>query len=223
MILMPVSSKTSMFGNPFIGIFAKTNDTITLMGVGASDRFVRHIDVLQTEIVKLPIYGCELIGIYSVMNNKGVVISSMAEAIELKRDKPSINMEIMKTKFSAIGNNIVANDYGALVNPDMSAAEADRIKDILDVEVVRSTVAGYKTVGAVVAATNNGFISSPKTASEELDMMASLFHVQGGTGTANTGVPFLGISILANKKGFVVGEQTTGFEFGRINDCLGFI
>ncbi|MEM2974055.1 MAG: translation initiation factor IF-6, partial [Candidatus Micrarchaeia archaeon] len=192
--------RASMFGNPFIGLFASTNDDITLVGMGASDKFIRHIANLQTEIIRIP--GYDLAGIYSVMNNKGMIVSSLIEEGELRRTRfgSCINVEIMKTRFNAVGNNIAANDNGAIVNPDMNYSEVARIRDVLDVEVVKTTVAGYKTVGAMVLATNRGFITHPKSSSDEIELMSSLFRVNGGTGTANTGVPFIRISVLAKKK-----------------------
>jgi len=214
-------------GNPFIGLFAKTNDNITFVGNGASDRFIKHVDVLKTEIVRISVGASDLIGIYSVMNNKGILISSIIEEEEIKAvigpKSNGTNIAVLDTKKNAIGNNVVANDYGAIVNPDFGADEISRIKDILGVEVVKSTIAGYKTVGSVTIATNSGFMVHPKASHEELEMISSLFHVQGGIGTANTGIPFIGISVIANKNGFVIGEATTGYESGRINDCLGFI
>ena len=218
---MDIMSKASVYGNPFIGIFSRTNDNVTVVGNGVSDKFLKHIDVLRTEIIKVPMSNCDLIGIYSVMNNNGIIFSPVLEEKEMKRFQ--IKTGILDTKFNAVGNNIVANDNGAIVNPDMEDREVKKIKDVLDVEIVKSTIAGYKTVGSVVLATNKGFVANPKTTPEELEMMSSLFRVSGGLGTANTGVPFVGISILANSKGFVIGEKTTGFESHRINDCLGFI
>jgi translation initiation factor 6 len=216
------ASKTSMFGNPFVGIFAKTNDKITLAGKTVSDKFIKSLEVLGTEVIKLSINNCDLIGLYSAINNKGMVFSQLASVDEVKDIKIS-DYNIVRCKLTATGNNIVANDHGAIVNPDTEESEIKKIKDALDVEVMRSTIAGYKTVGAMVIATNNGFIAHPKTATSELELLKSIFHVDGGIGTSNMGVPFPGISIIANKNGFIVGELTTGFESGRINDCLGFI
>jgi len=216
------ASKVSMFGNPFVGIFAKTNDKITLAGKTVSDKFIRSLEVLGTEVIRLSINDCYLIGLYSAINNKGMVFSQLASEIEVKDIKAS-DYNIVRCKLTATGNNIVANDYGAIVNPDTEESEIKKIKDALDVEVVRSTIAGYKTVGAMVLVTNKGFIAHPKISASEIELLKSIFHVDGGVGTSNMGVPFPGISIIANKNGFIVGELTTGFETGRINDCLGFI
>ena len=225
---MSVMNRTSMFGNPFIGIFSKTSDNITLVGKNVADKFIENLDVLKTKIIKISVLDSNIIGFYSIINNKGILISHLAsdkeiELIKKETNNIGLNFGITKSNYTAMGNNVVANDFGAIINPDMEEASVRMIKDILDVEIVKATIAGYKTVGAAVVATNSGFISHSKASQEELDLMSSLFHVDGGIGTANIGVPFLGISIIANKNGFVVGDLTTGYESGRINDCLGFL
>ena len=223
---MSVMDKASMFGNPFIGIFAKTNDSFTLAGIGTSEKFIRHLDILKTKIIPASIFDSDLLGLYSIMNNKGILITSLASEKEIeiiKKNAKGVNVGVLKTRLNALGNHIAANDHGAVINPDMGPEDAKKIADILDVEVVRSTIAGYKNVGAVVLATNNGFIAHPKASEDEIALLRDMFNEQGGIGTANTGIPFLSISIIANKNGFVIGEQTTGYESHRINDCLGFI
>ena len=224
---MSVIEKASNFGNPFIGIFAKTNDDITFVGNGVSDKFMGRLVQLKTDIVRMSVLDCDLIGLYSVVNSKGLLVAPMFSAAEIGAVKKMvgnrIRIETLKTKLTAIGNNVVANDFGAIVNPEMSETEIAKVKDVLGVEVVRSKIAGYSTVGAVVIATNSGFAAHPKASPEELDLLASVLHVHGGVGTMNNGVPFPGISAIANKKSFVAGESTTGYELGRINDCLGFM
>ncbi len=42
-------------------------------------------------------------------------------------------------------------------------------------------------------------------------------------GTVNYGTPLLGSGLIAGTAGFVVGEETTGPEIGRIEDALGYI
>jgi len=42
-------------------------------------------------------------------------------------------------------------------------------------------------------------------------------------GTVNFGSPLVGSGILANSRGYVAGDETTGPELGRIEDALGFM
>jgi translation initiation factor 6 (eIF-6) len=38
--------------------------------------------------------------------------------------------------------------------------------------------------------------------------------------TANTGSPAIGLSAVANSKGIIVGESTTGYELNRMLESL---
>jgi translation initiation factor 6 len=41
-------------------------------------------------------------------------------------------------------------------------------------------------------------------------------------GTINHGVPLIGSGLVANTKGAIVGNLTTGIELGRIDEALKF-
>ena len=223
--------KFTYYGNPFIGFYARTNNSVTLISVSAPEKFSRMGDILGTKIVSTIISECPLIGLYCVMNSKGVLISNVVDEREIDRLKEAlreagsdINVARFKSNFTAIGNNIAVNDKGALINPDMANdTTAKEIADVLEVDIEARTIAGYKTVGAAVAATNKGFLAHPHISEDEANALKSLFGVDGGVGTVNGGMPFASLGIVANDKGVVFGESTTGFELHRIEESLGLI
>jgi len=223
--------KFTFYGNPFIGFYARTNNDTTLIGVSAPDKFTRMSDLLGTKTIKTTFAESPLIGIYCVMNSNGIIISEVAEDWEvnllkksLKEAGSDINVLKMKTNFTALGNNIALNDSGALINPDFASDSiAKEISDVLQVDIEARTIAGYKTVGAAVAATNKGFIAHPHITEEEMEALKSLFKVDGGVGTANGGTPFVSLGIVANDKSVVFGDLTTGFELHRIEESLDLI
>jgi translation initiation factor 6 len=47
--------------------------------------------------------------------------------------------------------------------------------------------------------------------------------VRADIGTVNYGAPLVGSGLVANGSGYVVGEDTTGPELGRIEDTLDYI
>jgi translation initiation factor 6 len=78
-------------------------------------------------------------------------------------------------------------------------------------------------VGALAVVTNNGMLAKTSVTDEELASLEGIFKVKGAVGTANMGVPFVGLCMLANKHGFVAGELTSGYELNRIDEAFGFI
>lgn len=217
-------SKASVSGNEFVGLFAKTSDRITLVGTGTGAKLSSACAVLKTEIVGLGVSGSQLAGVYCAMNSNGLLLPVLAEKEEIsKLISLDMNCSVMKTKLTALGFNIAANDSGALINPRFSREEEREIGDCLGVETVKASIGPYNTVGAACIATNNGFVMSSRARDEDVELAESLFKVKGVVGTANMGVGMVGLCVIANRNGFVAGEGTSGFEISRMDEGLGFI
>lgn len=216
----------NVYGNPFIGIYARLTDRFAIVGTTIPEKFIRGVEAIQAKAIKTTISDSDLTGLYCVANSNGIGLTPLASKEERAKlaDLTGMNVEILKTEFTAVGNNIVVNDNGALMNPRLYEHDLVRqIRDLLGVEAVSLAVAGYNTVGAMVLATNKGFIAHPNASEKEISEIGSVLNVKGGIGTANGGVPFVPICVIANKKGVIFGEETTGFETHRINECLDLI
>jgi translation initiation factor 6 len=218
-------ARTAIEGNSFIGIFAKTNDSVTLLPKNSPEKFKKICsEVLKTQVVTTSVANSNLIGIFSAMNSNGIVLPALVYEYELKELKHAgLNAAVVDDKSSAFGNNILANDSACVVNPAMSHRSITSIADCLGVEVVKGTVGGYKTIGASALVTNKGLLAKTSVTEEELASLEKLFKVKAAVGTANMGVPFVGLCMLANANGFIAGELTSGFELNRIDEALGFM
>lgn len=154
-------------------------------------------------------------------NSNGLLISPYVFSHELDvLREHDINVEIMPDKLTAIGNIIVANDNGALVNPSLSDEAKRIIKNTLEVEVVETSIAGLDIVGSLVAATNRGALVHPDASEEELDLVEDVLGVPAEIGTVNRGVKLVGACIIANSNGVIVGNKTTGPELARIDQVF---
>jgi len=142
-----------------------------------------------------------------------------------KKGSRKLKVDIKKVpgKYTALGNHVLANDKGAIVNPDLPSETSDLIEETLDVPIRKSTIAGLKNVGASGVATNEGVLLHPETNEEELEIIEESLEVQGDIGTASSGVKYPGTCVVANSNGALTGENTTGPELGRIENALGFI
>ncbi|MFH0817487.1 MAG: translation initiation factor IF-6 [Candidatus Micrarchaeota archaeon] len=214
--------KTAHYGNPFLGAFGCVTEKLAFVG-GSSDKLKSACaEFLKAEALDISINGSDLAGIFMVANSSGVVFPGFVSNEELKIAKDAgLNTLVLKSRFSAIGNNIAANDKIALANPELDFESIALIKDCLGVEVIQRTIAGYKTVGAAAILTNKGFLIH-NSAGGELYELEQTLSLKGGIGTANMGVPFVGMCMLANSNGYVTGEDTGGFEMHRIDEALGF-
>ena len=218
-------AKATMEGSSFLGIFAKTNDHVTFLPRNAHEKLKRVCsEVLKTRIVTATIANSNLLGIMSAMNSSGIVLPRTVYDSEVKfLEGEGFKTGVITDRRTALGNNVLANDSACLVNPAMSPRGVQEIKDCLDVEVIRGTIGGGKTVGGMAVVTNCGILTRTNVSDEELSFLEDVFKVKGTGGTANMGVPFVGLCMIANSNGFVAGEMTSGFELGRIDEALGLI
>ena len=114
----------------------------------------------------------------------------------------------------------MVNDTGALVHPDMNDNTIESIKENLKVPVHRGTIGSLKTVGMAAVVTNKGLLCHPKATEEEKRTLKDIFGVSVMIGTVNHGSPVIGSGLVANSKGAIIGNLTTGIEMGRIEEAL---
>jgi translation initiation factor 6 len=125
-------------------------------------------------------------------------------------------------RINAAGNVVLANDNGAYVHPDLPRKAVTAVEDGLDVPVRRGDLADVRTVGTAAVATNKGVLCHPKSTDDELDALEDVLDVPADIGTINYGGPLVGSGLIANDYGYIVGQDTSGPELGRIDSALGY-
>ena len=216
--------KCSNFGNPYIGLFAKASDKLVAVDLAASPKLLKVLPTLGVPVELTTFCGSGLAGIFLAMNSNGVVLPKFSGKEEIAIFKRhGLNVSFISGPFSAVGNNIAANDFGAIVNPEMSSHDRKIISDALGVEVVGKHVAGFVTAGSCITATNKGFIAHNRSTEEELKEFKSILKVDGVNCTVNMGTAFVSLGVIANSKSALFGEATTGFEIGKASDALGVL
>ncbi len=149
-----------------------------------------------------------------VANNNGILLPNISFEHELEHLKKAtnLNVEVLDTKFTALGNLICANDKGGIISPMIPKENIKKIQDVLGIEVIQKKVAGYHQVGAMIVATSHGGIIHPETDDEDIKAISSVLGVNVEPATINGGIPFVASGILANNKSIVVGTLTNGPE-----------
>ena len=215
----------SYFGNPWLGMFISTNDTHTLIPIDSMKKVEDAINEgLRTEIIKVSAGDSNLLGVYVAMNSNGIVLPNIMRDAEIETVKcTGLNVLLSQEKNNAHGNNIAVNNKGGIINPNISHEERKKMEDTLGVELVPMTVAGYSTLGSLCLATDSGFLTHFKASDDEMADIQGILKVPGNKGTVNTGTGFVSFGARANKNGYIVGEATTAFEMGRIEEALGLI
>jgi len=205
----------TFYKSPNIGIFVKTNDTLILVPPGFSEtKSEKLADYLQVREVHTSVAGTRLLGPMTVMNNNGILLPSIAsdEEVETIRQTSKLKVERLKSRLTAIGNLIVANDNGAIVSPLLKGEVGQQVQDVLGVPAHTMTVGGFVQAGSMIVATNVGAAVTPRASEDEVKLVSEILQVPAEPVTVNNGIPFLSSGIVANSKTVIVGTLTTGPE-----------
>ena len=211
--------------NPNIGVYCRANDSIVFLQKNLLKRVKNKISsALDTSIVELSIADSTIIGSLLALNSHGAVVTDFADKETVDKIKEQgLDVFAIKDVINAAGNDILVNDNGALIHPDIGDHSMKKIGETLGVPVQRGTIASLKTIGMAAVVTNKGCLCHPKVTDEEKKQLEKLFDVNVMIGTVNHGVPMIGSGLIANTKGAIIGNLTTGIEMGRIEEALGFL
>jgi len=208
-------------GSPNIGVYAVVNESLAIVAPNTSQEFLKDLEVvLGVQTFMTTVSSSFLVGSLVSMNSNGAVVSSTAEASELEEIRKHIPIEVLPTDVNAAGNNVLVNDRGAVINPDLNKRSEKLIGDLLGVEVIKSTVAGCNIVGSMCSVTNKGCLCNVNTSDKEIEMLQDIFKVEVKKTSVNHGSKYIGTGILCNSKGALIGDETTPIEMGKIEDGL---
>jgi len=213
----------NLFGNASIGVYSLATDKILIFPPQFPETKAQKVgEWLKTKVVGTTIGKSVLIGALASANSSGIVLSPFAqeEEIEAIKSASDINVTVMNTKKTAYGNLILANDYGAIVDPRLGKRDMTQIGDTLGVEVVAGEIAGLPYVGSLATATNKGVLAHPLLEEEEQKVLKEVLKVHVDVGTINCGIPYVATGLIGNKYGAVAGSLTTGPELFIIGQAL---
>lgn len=218
------SVKYSIKGSGYVGVFATATDSLVFTGSGLTDNNKKILsETLGARIVEISVSGSDLVGLFARANSNGIVVSSlmMDDEVEvLKRMNLGINIGVIESDLNAIGSNVLCNDKIAIVNSDYSPEAIRQIGDTLGVEVISAKIGGFRTVGANNVLTNTGLVVSNRCTDQEKERMENWCGFRSERTTANTGSLYVGLSVIADSRAVVAGDDTTGYELQRIMDGL---
>lgn len=216
--------RLNISGSPVLGVFAACTEELVFLPRDASDETLKELEeALGVTALRSSVSGSSIIGSLLRGNSNGVMAAGFILERELRAIRKHIKAARLPGELNAAGNLILANDTAALVHPDLPDKSIGIIKKTLCVDIRRGTIGGLKTVGMAGIATNKGVLIHPKSSSIEIGVVEELFSLPVDIGTVNFGSPLVGSGLLANSKGYVAGEETTGPEISRIEDTLGYL
>ncbi len=214
---------SSIVGSASIGVYSLVTECVvvapTMFPIEKAKRMAQW---LKVKLAHTSIGGSVLAGALACANSNGILLPHFIREEELSaiRSLYERNVSVMKTKKTAYGNLVLANDYGAVVDPRFKESEIKRISETLGVEAVPTEIAGLPYVGALAVATNKGVLAHPLLEDSERKLLEEVFKVPVDVGTVNCGIPYVGTGLIGNSHASIVGSMTTGPEIFIIGNAL---
>ena len=218
--------RASFAGSSYVGVFARATDDCLLVRPDVDESLVDDMaEEFGARAVPTTVGGSSTVGALAVGNENGLLVSSRVLDRERDAIEEAIDLPVSELpgRINAAGNVVLANDYGAWVHPELPDRALDAVESGLGVPAERGSLADVRTIGTAAVATNEGVLCHPKSREPELEALEAHLDVRADIGTINYGAPLVGSGLVANESGYVVGEDTTGPEIGRIEDALGYI
>ena len=207
--------KYDVYRSPNIGIYTKVNDDFVFVPNGFAITKAKNLaEFLKTDYLFTSVSNTRLLGPLMVVNNKGIILPRTVLDEELSHLKKStgLNVAILDTKHTALGNLICVNDKGGIMSPMIPSEHVKKVEDVLGIEILQRRIARYHQAGAVAVATLHGGIVHPDTEENDIKIMSEVLGTELEAATINGGIPFVASGILANNKSLVVGTLTNGPE-----------
>jgi len=221
--------QTNFFGDHNIGIYGKACDRFCVLSSLIPENSKKKIEeLLKVKVYPVTVARTDLVGIFCCLNSNGIVLPKILAEKEFEIFKEikkefGVNIGIIKSRFTALGNLILCNDKGAIISKVFTKKEKKEIEDLLGVNSEFLSIGKIKTLGSCGIATNKGCLIHRDAKEEEIKIVEEVLKVKTDIGTANFGSPFVGSCGFANSNGAVIGESTTGPEFVRISETLSLI
>ncbi len=213
-------------GSSWVGVKIFVNDRLAIIPPSFNEKSINIVkDSFGIETFPVNVISSELHGVMIAGNNKGILFPYQVddEIVDQVKKAFDINVAILRSNYTALGNLILANSNFAVVYEEFSREELKQIKDVLDVEVERGKIGSLYTVGSLAVVTDKGLVLPPTVSEEEIKSLEEKFKVRADTATVNMGSQYLRLGMAANSYAALVGETSTGTELTGIERALSFL
>ena len=215
--------KTNFHNNPNIGLYGFATDSYCILPTNIPKKLVEKVSsVLKVPVYQLKIFGTDLIGILVTGNKDILLVPDIIYEDELKQlKKTGLKFEIISTKFTALGNNIIIKDDLCLVNPELEDSTSNQLKKHFKLKKLE--VANMPTIGSCMILNKEGCLVHRDASEKDVNEISKTLSLKTDIGTVNTGSPYVRTGLIANSNGYIMGNDTTGVEMQRIDSTLGFL
>lgn len=214
-----------VFGSPNVGIFAYATDEYCLIGKGLPDEAVEaYTKALDVPIHEITIGNSQQVGLYLNGNSTCLLVPSLiTEAEEKALNELGIKYEVIETKQTALGNNLIVNDNYFFYMEDFEKSAVDKIKSALGVKGEELSLKDWEVIGSIIVVTSKGGLVQKNVPEDVIDYLSEKLKVSLELGTVNFGSHVIGGGVVVNDKGMVIGRASAGIEVTNADMAFGFL
>ena len=217
--------KSQVFGRSLVGIYLLVNNKFALYPPNLlKSKLTEFKKVFKIPFYPQSINNANLLGVYAVSNEFGIIVPNIIRDDELEHLRSSLGdtYQIGKLKSidNAFGNLILCNDKGAIIS-SLLRDYRQQITDVLNVETHVYEFAGFYLPGSIALCNNKGCLVHPLSTDEEIENITSILKVEEtDVSTINRGIPFLRSGAVINDEHGIFGVNSTGPELMRLTSVL---
>jgi translation initiation factor 6 len=220
---MPIATG-DVFGSDQLGVYLACVGSVVFHPRELGENVVEDIQTsLEAEMAGISIGGSQLIGSLLAGNSKGMAVADLATQEDLDILTSFGDVVVLESGINNAGNLLLVNELGAGASPAIPDFGLEILADVLQTDVISTTIADHDVVGSLGIANDLGVLLHPDVGEAEVELIQDVLGVKPMVGTVAFGSPFVGAGLVASNSGAYVGRETTGPELNRIEDALGLI
>lgn len=214
-------------GDPNVGLYCLSTNSYIIVGEDVSSEKKKILEsTLKVPVIHTKIYGTPFAGIFCAGNSKNLLVPDVIFDNEFetltKKLKGIAKVTKFKTNKTALGNNILCNDKNAIISEEYTDVEKKFIEKNLLVKSIKSNI-NEGSPGSYGVLNNKGGAFGQIISDNLISEYEKFLKIDIGIGSVSSGSPIISSGVVCNDNGFIISPISTGFESGRIDECLGLI
>ncbi|MFW9994632.1 MAG: hypothetical protein ACFFD4_21495 [Candidatus Odinarchaeota archaeon] len=215
--------KVRVFTGPNVGVYLVATEEFVLAPGGIKPSVLKAINLTLDVPVHTVYANTNLFGALTLANKHGIVLSTVIDdnSFEVFENLGLGKVSRVPKNFYALGNCARTNDERTILSPFIDENSRKIIKETLKTDITVMKLGGSVLLGSLVGANLNGAVVSELIAEDEFENIRNHLGVNKvDYSTVNKGFLMPSTGFIANSKGVVVGEDTTGLEIMKIMNIL---
>jgi len=213
------SDTMNFFGNPNVGLFMFVTNKYGLIASSIKDTDIKQLEkIFGIDLIQVSVSGTNLVGVFCAGNDDHLFLPSIIHDNELKYIKEKLDgickVIVLDTDYTALGNNMICTKNACLVNPEFEDAAIQELGKIFD-DVVKVKVDGLNNIGSMIVINSKGLFINHLVKDDEFEIIKKVTGFGEDTimkSTTNNGNSFVSSGLVANDKGMLIGDASTGVE-----------